>query len=77
MATPDGPEQREADLQERSARDFAELLGSDDGCDFCNGSGLVTIQYGGDGYGDKCCARADADDQPCGECNPDYSRVRP
>lgn len=37
-------------------------------CEHCDGTGLVTIQYGGDGYGDKCCGLADADDQPCPEC---------
>jgi hypothetical protein len=29
------------------------------------------ISYGGDGYGDKCCGLADADDQTCPSCD-DY-----
>lgn len=37
-------------------------------CGRCNGTGLVTISYGGDGYGDRCAALADADDQPCPDC---------
>ncbi len=37
-------------------------------CERCNGTGLVTISYGGDGYGGRCAAMADADDQPCPEC---------
>jgi hypothetical protein len=40
-------------------------------CERCHGTGLITIQYGGDGYGDKCCGLADADDQPCPSCD-DY-----
>jgi hypothetical protein len=47
-------------------------------CSICNGSGLVTIQYGGDdnGYG-AAAALCDADDQPCPECNEGYWRVKP
>ena len=41
-------------------------------CDTCDGSGLRTISGGGSGDPEW-----DADDQPCPECNPDYSRVRP
>ncbi|MDB6104092.1 MAG: hypothetical protein JWO52_4091 [Gammaproteobacteria bacterium] len=37
-------------------------------CSNCGGKGVVTRQYGGDGYGDRCAALADADDQPCDEC---------
>lgn len=41
---------------------------SNPNCKRCHGTGLVTIRYGGDGYGDRCAALADADDQPCPEC---------
>jgi hypothetical protein len=37
-------------------------------CATCKGTGVVTRQYGGDGYGDRCAALADADDQPCQDC---------
>lgn len=37
-------------------------------CSECGGTGLVTKSYGGDGYGDRCAALADADDQPCPDC---------
>lgn len=37
-------------------------------CSECNGTGLRTISYGGDGFGNRCAARADADDQPCPDC---------
>jgi hypothetical protein len=37
-------------------------------CERCHGTGLVTIQIGGDGYGDKCCGVMDCDDQPCTSC---------
>lgn len=37
-------------------------------CSRCDGTGIVSRQYGGDGYGDKCCALADADDQICPDC---------
>lgn len=37
-------------------------------CGECNGTGLVTKSYGGDGYGGRCAALADADDQPCSDC---------
>jgi hypothetical protein len=45
-------------------------------CDCCGGSGFRTVQYGGDdsGYG-AAAALCDADDQPCPECNANYSRV--
>lgn len=39
-------------------------------CERCHGTGLVTISYGGDGYGDRCAGLADADDQPCPDCAP-------
>lgn len=39
-------------------------------CERCHGTGLVTISYGGDGYGNRCAAMADADDQPCPDCTP-------
>lgn len=39
-------------------------------CGRCHGTGRVTISYGGDGYGDRCAAMADADDQPCPDCTP-------
>ena len=38
-------------------------------CERCHGTGLVTISYGGDGYGNRCAAMVDADDQPCGDCD--------
>lgn len=41
-------------------------------CDFCGGSGLRTVHGGGSGDPEW-----DADDQPCPDCNPDYSRVKP
>jgi hypothetical protein len=37
-------------------------------CARCKGTKLVTISHGGDGYGDRCAAQADADDQPCPDC---------
>lgn len=41
-------------------------------CDSCDGSGLRTVHGGGSGDPEW-----DADDQPCPECNPNYSRVKP
>lgn len=37
-------------------------------CAECNGTGLISRSFGGDGFGDRCAALADADDQPCPEC---------
>jgi hypothetical protein len=37
-------------------------------CAGCGGKGTRTISYGGDGYGNRCAARVDADDQPCPDC---------
>jgi hypothetical protein len=37
-------------------------------CAECKGTGVVTKQYGGEGYGDRCAALADADDQSCSDC---------
>jgi hypothetical protein len=45
--------------------DLAKQYASE--CTECSGTGVVTRQYGGDGYGDRCAALADAD-QPCDEC---------
>jgi hypothetical protein len=42
--------------------------GPDPDCERCRGTGLVTATIGGDGYGDRCCALMDCDDQPCPEC---------
>jgi hypothetical protein len=42
-------------------------------CERCHGTGLVTLSYGGDGYGDRCSAMADADDQPCPDCTEEAS----
>lgn len=39
-------------------------------CDWCDGSGFRTIHGGGNGDPEW-----DADDQPCSECNDNYSRV--
>jgi hypothetical protein len=39
-------------------------------CDWCDGSGFRTIHGGGSGDPEW-----DADDQPCSECNDNYSRV--
>ena len=39
-----------------------------DKCLTCNGTGVVNIQYGGDGYGDRCAALADAEG-PCPDCD--------
>lgn len=68
-------DEREADRQERAERDLERIdateARADEVCDVCHGSGLVTRQYGGDGYGDRCCGLADADDQPCTACQPD------
>lgn len=71
-------EQREADRLERAERDLDRIDltesradESRDDCDVCHGTGLVTITYGGDGYGDRCCGEHDADDQRCPACQPD------
>ncbi len=37
-------------------------------CANCGGTGLVSRQYGGDGYGNRCAGLADADDQKCEDC---------
>jgi hypothetical protein len=36
-------------------------------CTGCDGKGVITKQYGGDGYGDRCAALADAE-QSCEDC---------
>lgn len=44
------------------------LLSAATHCKRCRGTGLITLSYGGDGYGGRCAARADADDQICPDC---------
>lgn len=50
---------------------------SEEVCETCNGRRFITISYGGDGYGNRCAALADADDQPCPDCNPNGEGVAP
>jgi hypothetical protein len=53
----------------RGHRGACDFHGYSESCELCSGTGLVSFSYGGDGYGDRCAALADADDQPCPECD--------
>lgn len=46
-------------------RDYLLALAAE--CQRCGGTGSVSVQYGGDGYGSKCSALADGE-KPCPRC---------
>src|SRR5271154_4586735 len=55
----------------RELRDFLNQILPFE-CDFCGGNGFRTIHI----PGNEGVPEMDADDQPCPECNLDYSRVK-
>ena len=57
--------------QARELRDFLNTVLPFE-CDTCGGSGFRTIHF----PGNEGVPEWDADDQPCHECNADYSRVK-